>query len=166
MKAPMKGTKAPDFTLTSPDGTIASLSTALQAGPAVLVFLPDISHRDTGDITDNFRDDFNEFAALKASIVTVIHADGAAVSKFHAEHELNYPLFADPSAELFRKYGAMEGLLVKKPRKFAFVIDRDGVVTKPFRSIDSNKFSRQALYALRDQMGRSALKDAGARGGK
>lgn len=165
MKAPMKGEKAPDFTLTSPDGTLANLNTVIQTGPVVLVFVPDISHQDAGAIVDNFRDDFNEFAALKASIITVLHADKDAVSRFHEEHELNYPIFPDPAGELFKKFGAVEGFLVKKPRKFAFVIDRDGMVTKPFRSIDSNKFSRQALYALRDQMGRSALKTAGGKKG-
>ncbi len=133
----------------------------MQSGPAVLVFLPDISHSDASDIVDNFRDDFNEFLALKASIIVAVHSDSQTVQKFHDEHQLNYPIFPDPSAALFRKYGAMEGLIMKKPRKYAFVIDRDGTVTKPFRSVDSNKFSRQALYALRDQMGRSALHDVG-----
>ncbi len=165
MKAPEKGTKAPDFSLTSGDGTIANLNTIIQSGPVVLVFLPDINHQDAGEIVDNFRDDFNEFLALKASVIVAIHADAASVQKFHDEHQLNYPVFPEPTGALFRKYGAVEGLIVKKPRKFAFVIDREGVVTRPFRSVDSNKFSRQALYALRDQMGRSALKTAGQTSG-
>jgi peroxiredoxin Q/BCP len=169
MKTPTKGDKAPDFTLTSPDGTMASLATVIQTGPVVLLFVPDITHRDAGEIVDNFRDDYNEFKALKASVITVINADSEAVSKFHEEHQLNYPIFPDPTAALFRKYGAVEGYLLKKPRKYGFVIDREGNVSKPFRSVDSNKFSRQALYALRDQMGRSALRDAGQKetgGGK
>lgn len=163
MKAPIKGERAPDFTLTSPDGTIANLNTVIQTGPVVLVLLPDIAHQDASDIVDNFRDDFNEFTALKASVITVLKADKDTVEKFHADHELNYPIFPDPTGELFKKFGAVEGFIAKKPRKYAFVIDREGMVTKPFRSIDSNKFSRQALYALRDQMGRSALKTVGTK---
>lgn len=161
MKALTKGSNAPDFTLTSPDGVIANISAAVKGGPVVLVFLPDIGHTDASEIVDNFRDDFNEFSALKASIVAVLRADSALVEKMHEEHQLNFPLFPDPAGGVFKMYGAVEGFLVKKPRKYAFIIDRDGTITKVFRSVDSNKFSRQALYALRDQMGRSALRNTG-----
>lgn len=161
MKALAKGDRAPDFTLKSPDGTIANLKSINQTGPIVIVFLPDINHSDTTEILDNFRDDYNEFTALKASLIPVVHADDNSVGRLHEEHNLNFPVFADPDGELFRLYGAREGFLIKRPRKYAYVVDREQTVSKAFRSVDSNKFSRQALYALRDQMGRSALHNVG-----
>lgn len=157
MKSLTSGTKAPDFTLTSPDGIIVNLKTVLASGPAVVTLVPDITHADAAYIIDNFRDDFNEFSALKANVIVVIDAKKEAVGKLHAEHELQYPLFPDNSREVFRKFRAMDGIIVKKPKKYVCVIDREGTITKAFRSVDANKLSRQTLYALRDQMGRSAL---------
>ncbi|MBX8644462.1 MAG: redoxin domain-containing protein [Thermoplasmata archaeon] len=154
---PILNGPAPDFTLRSPDGVIMNMKTVLSGGPAVVVLLPNINHQDSSYIVDNFRDDFNEFKALRAGIVTVFNSDEEAVAKMHSEHELQYPIFADPDREVFRKFRAMDGLILKKPRKYACVINTEGLITKAFRSIDANRFSRQALYALRDQMGRSAL---------
>ena len=153
----MNGTKAPDFTLASPDGTMVNLRAVLDTGPAVITLIPNIAHADAGQLVDNFRDDFNEFSALKANVVVVLDAGKDEVMKFHDEHGLQYPLFPDKNREVFRKFGALEGLLSKRSRKYVCVVNRDGVITKAFRSVDANKLSRQTLYALRDQMGRSAL---------
>ena len=157
MKPLIGGTRAPDFTLTSPDGSIVNLHTVLASGPAVITLIPNIAHPDAGQLVDNFRDDFNEFSALKANVVVIINAGKEEVGKFHEEHGLQYPVFPDNNREVFRKFGAMDGIVVKKPRKYVCVVDREGMITKAFRSVDANKLSRQSLYALRDQMGRSAL---------
>jgi peroxiredoxin len=157
MKPLTSGSDAPDFTLKSPDGVIVNLKTALSAGPAVVVLLPDINHQDSVSVVENFRDDYNEFKALRASVITVIRAAEEDVGKLHREHELPFPVFSDKAGEIFRKFRALDGLLVKKPRKYACVVSTDGRITRAFRSIDANKLSRQTLYALRDQMGRSAL---------
>ncbi|MBX8632805.1 MAG: redoxin domain-containing protein, partial [Thermoplasmata archaeon YP2-bin.285] len=157
MKPLTSGSDAPDFTLKSPDGVLVNLKTALAAGPAVVVLLPDITHQDSISVVENFRDDFNEFKALRASVITVIRAPDEDVGRLHSEHELPFPIFSDKTGEIFRKFKSLDGLLVKKPRKYACVVNTDGRITKAFRSVDANKLSRQTLYALRDQMGRSAL---------
>lgn len=158
MKPLEKGMKAPELTLRSAGGTMLSIRDALNQGPAVIVLLPSANRSDTLEIIDNFRDDYNEFKALRASIIIIIKATDDELLKLQAEHELQYPLFGTTDNSLFRKFGALEGLMTKKPKKYGCVVDREGTITMAFRSIDSNKFSRQAIYALRDQMGRSALK--------
>jgi peroxiredoxin len=158
MKPLQNGMNAPDFSLKSPEGIMVNLKTALTQGPAVIIMLPDINHRDTADIVDNFRDDYNEFTALRANLIPIIRAEDDALVKLKQEHELQFSLFGDPGATVFKKYGALDGLIFKKPKKYGCVVDRSGTITRAFRSVDANKFSRQALYALRDQMGRSALR--------
>ncbi|MEM3852003.1 MAG: redoxin domain-containing protein [Methanomassiliicoccales archaeon] len=158
MKTLEKGMAAPDFTLKSPSGVIFNLKQALATGPAVVVFLPDAHNQDAQYVVDNFRDDLNEFKALRATVVPIVKASEEEVSTLQKEHELPFPVFPNPDASVFRKYGAMDGFLVKKPKKYACVVNPEGIITKAFRSVDANKLSRQSLYALRDQMGRSALK--------
>jgi len=157
MKSLAKGEKLPDFTVFDTYGREVGRDMITAGRPSVLVLLPNLAAQDAADIVDNFRDDYNEFSVLRAAIVTIIRTDATSLNKFHSEHNLQFPVFADPKGGIFRKFGAMEGLLFRKPRKFAVVSDSSQTVTKAFRSVDSNKFSRQALYALRDQMGRSAL---------
>ncbi|MBX8638239.1 MAG: redoxin domain-containing protein [Thermoplasmata archaeon] len=157
MKPLMSGTKAPDFTLTSPDGVIVNLNAVLASGPAVITLIPNIAHADATQLIDNFRDDFNEFTALKANVIVILDAGKEEVRRLHDEHELQYPIFPDNNREVFRKFRAMDGIIAKKPRKYVCVVNREGMITKAFRSVDANKLSRQSLYALRDQMGRSAL---------
>lgn len=147
-----EGTKAPDFTLRTHDGTKLKLS-SLRGSPVVLYFYP---KDDTPGCTKEacgFRDARAKLAA-QGAIVLGVSPDGPdSHERFRTKYKLPFTLLCDPDHAVAEKYGAWreKNMYGKKSMGLArstFLIDATGRVVKVFKAVKPDTHAAQVLAAL------------------
>ena len=147
-----EGSKAPDFTLLTHDGTKLKLS-SLKGAPVVLYFYP---KDDTPGCTKEacgFRDVKTKLAKLGAVVLGVSPDTPASHEKFRAKYKLPFTLLCDPDHTVAEKYGAWreKNMYGKKSMGIArstYVIDAAGTVAKVFKAVKPDVHADQVLAAL------------------
>ena len=148
-----EGSKAPDFTLPTHDGTKLRLS-SLRGAPVVLYFYP---KDDTPGCTREacgFRDAKAKFAKHKAVVLGVSPDSPTSHEKFRAKYKLPFTLLADEGHKVAEKYGAWreKNMYGKKSMGIArstFVIDAAGTVAKVFKAVKVDGHDEQVLAVLK-----------------
>jgi peroxiredoxin Q/BCP len=148
-----EGSKAPDFTLPTHDGTKLKLS-SLRGAPVVLYFYP---KDDTPGCTREacgFRDAKAKFARHKAVVLGVSPDSPTSHEKFRAKYKLPFTLLADEGHKVAEKYGAWreKNMYGKKSMGIArstFVIDAAGTVAKVFKAVKVDGHDEQVLAVLK-----------------
>ena len=146
------GSKAPDFTLLTHDGTKLKLS-SLKGTPVVLYFYP---KDDTPGCTREacgFRDAQAKLAKRKAVVLGVSPDGAASHEKFRTKYKLPFTLLSDPDHAVAEKYGAWreKNMYGKKSMGIArstFIIDAAGRVAKVFKAVKVDGHADQVLEAL------------------
>ena len=149
-----EGSKAPDFTLLTHDGTKLKLS-SLKGAPVVLYFYP---KDDTPGCTKEacgFRDVKTKLAKLGAVVLGVSPDTPASHEKFRAKYKLPFALLCDPDHTVAEKYGAWreKNMYGKKSMGIArstYVIDAAGTVAKVFKAVKPDVHAEQVLAALKE----------------
>lgn len=147
-----EGTKAPDFTLVTHDGTKLKLS-SLKGKPVVLYFYP---KDDTPGCTKEacgFRDATARLAKLGATVLGVSPDGPESHAKFRTKYKLPFPLLCDPEHAVAEKYGAWreKNMYGKKSMgivRSTFVIDATGRVAKVFKAVKPDTHAAQVLESL------------------
>ncbi|MBW2464872.1 MAG: peroxiredoxin [Deltaproteobacteria bacterium] len=131
--APGVGDRAPDFT--APDQNAQSVSLASLRGSAVvLYFYPrDATPGCTAEACA-FRDAWDRLEALGAKVVGVSSDDSASHAEFAQEHDLTFPLLADPEGTIAEAFGVPSRLGFHA--RMTFIIDQSGVIRRVFRDVD------------------------------
>ena len=120
-----KGTKAPEFELSDQDGRKHTLKSLLAGGPLILYFYPaDFTPGCTKEAC-SFRDLHQELMKAKLRVVGVSPQDVASHRRFADEHDLNFPLLADPDKVAVKAYD-VDGPLGFGVRRGTYLIGRDG----------------------------------------
>ena len=147
-----EGQPAPDFALTSDDGSTVRLAD-LQGKPVVLYFYP---RDDTPGCTTQacgIRDVYGSFRDRDAVVLGVSPDTEASHLKFKEKYGLPFTLLADPDHRVAESYGVW----VEKNRygakhfgveRSTFVIDEDGNVAKVMRRVSPETHAEQVLEAL------------------
>ena len=147
-----EGSKAPDFTLPTHDGTKLKLS-SLQGQPVVLYFYP---KDDTPGCTKEacgFRDANAKLGKHKAVVLGVSPDSPESHEQFRTKYKLPFTLLADEGHKVAEKYGAWreKNMYGKKSMGIArstFIIDADGKVAKVFKAVKADGHAEQVLAAL------------------
>lgn len=139
------GHKAPEFTATGDDGKEYSLS-KLAGKYVVLYFYP---KDDTPGCTveaKGFRDDAKAYEAKGAVVIGVSMDSEKSHQAFRSTHELNFPLLTNA-----RKVADDYGVPVRfgYASRQTFVIGKDGVLLKVFRSVKPEGHSSEILALLK-----------------
>ena len=143
-----EGDTAPDFTSTTHDGTVVSLS-ALRGRWVVLYFYPADNTPGCTAEACSFRDAYEDFTEAGAVVIGVSSNDAASHERFAGKHRLPFSLLSDSDGSLRSAYGVKRtfGLM---PGRVTFVIDPDGIVHKVFSSqLLATKHTTEALAAIR-----------------
>jgi peroxiredoxin Q/BCP len=145
---PAVGTKAPDFTLDSQDGTPVSLHD-FHGKWVVLYFYPkDFTSGCTVE-ANNFQRDLAQYAKKNATILGVSVQSANSHKEFCAKEGLNFKLLADTKVEVSSTYGSVMNLGVTKlSARHTFLINPDGVIVKEYLSVDPGNHSEEVLAAL------------------
>lgn len=145
------GDRLPEFTLPTDGGGTMSAAD-LRGRRTVLYFYP---RDDTPGCTREahaFRDHLAQFAAAGIAVIGVSTDSAASHDKFKAKHGLNFPLIADPDAELARAFGVwveknMYGKKSMGVERSTFLIDANGTIARVWRKVKVDGHARAVLDA-------------------
>ncbi len=149
---PAKNDVAPDFELSTQDGTPLKLSD-LRGRKVVLYFYP---KDDTPGCTTQacgLRDSWRDFEAKGAVVLGVSPDTAASHTKFRAKYELPFTLLADTNHEVAEKYGVWKeksryGRTYFGNERTTFVIGEDGRIAAVFPKVKPEEHAEQVLAVL------------------
>ena len=145
---PATGKPAPDFNLTTGDGSQVSLKD-YRGKWVVLYFYPkDFTSGCTME-AKNFQRDLTKYQPLHAVILGVSVDTAQSHKDFCAKEGLNFKLLADPDAKVSTEYGSvMDYKGQKLAARNTFIINPKGEVAKVFVKVDPTTHSEDVMKAL------------------
>jgi peroxiredoxin Q/BCP len=146
--APKVGSAAPDFSLETEEGKLASLSDYLGKWVVLYFYPKDFSAGCTLQAAD-FERDLSKFARMDAVVVGVSVDSVETHKSFCVRESLSFTLLSDPDAAVSEKYGSvMEYNGTKMSARNTFIIDPEGKVAKVFMKVQPASHSGEVLRAL------------------
>jgi thioredoxin-dependent peroxiredoxin len=148
LKQPAVGSPAPDFSLTSSDGSQVSLKD-YKGKWVVLYFYPkDFTSGCTLE-AHNFQRDLAKFQEAGAVILGVSVDSAQSHKDFCAKEGLNFKLLADPDGKISTQYGSvMEYQGAKMAARNTFLINPKGEIAKVYTGVKPAAHSEEVLKAL------------------
>jgi len=148
--APVAGSAAPDFTLSSQEGKQVSLKD-YRGKWVVLYFYPkDFTSGCTME-AHNFQRDQEEYARRNAVILGVSVDSAESHQKFCAKEGLNLKLLADTSHEVSKQYGSLMNFgIAQISARHTFLIDPQGTIARSYMSVNPSTHSSEMLAAIED----------------
>jgi thioredoxin-dependent peroxiredoxin len=145
-EAPVVGSKAPDFQLSSQEGTQVSLKD-FRGKWVVLYFYPKDMTKGCTIEAHNFQRDLAQYDSKNVVILGVSEDSVDSHKEFCTKESLTFKLLADPEHKVAPMYGSLpEGAPVAQ--RNTFVIDPKGVVRKVFLKVNPTTHSEDLLAAL------------------
>jgi thioredoxin-dependent peroxiredoxin len=147
-RTPAVGTAAPDFTLTSQEGSKVSLHD-FRGKWVVLYFYPKDFTSGCTIEAHNFQRDLPQYEMKNAVILGVSVQSADSHKEFCAKEGLSFKLLADTKHEVSSTYGSVVNLAVTKlSARHTFLINPEGVIAKDFLDVSPGKHSQEVLAAL------------------
>ena len=151
-EAPVAGTKAPDFTLKSQEGTNVSLKD-FRGKWVVLYFYP---RDDTPGCTKeacSFRDGFSQFKKQGITVLGVSPDSEKSHQKFATKYSLPFTLLADTDRKIAEAYGVwgekkFMGRTYMGVHRTTFLIDEKGKIKKIFEKVKPEDHASEVLQAF------------------
>ncbi len=119
---PKIGSPAPIFKARKHDGSAFDLAARRGVGWTVLFFYPKAHTPGCTKQVCAYRDAHKQIEAQGAQVFGISADSVKTQAEFHAEHGLNFPLIADPEAEVIKAFGATMPLL-NLARRWTFILD-------------------------------------------
>ena len=146
---PAVGKVAPDFNLPDQNGKLHTLQD-YRGKWLVFYFYP---KDDTPGCTQQacaFRDDLHQLNALGAAVVGVSLDDSSSHADFAKKYHLPFPLLAGKGSDIAARYGAQLDLgLFKVVRRYTFLIDPQGMLSKVYEKVDTSRHSKEIIDDLK-----------------
>lgn len=143
-----QGDPAPNVTLRLHTGQTVPLADLYRDRVVVLFFYPKDGTSVCTKEACAFRDAYEDFVSLGATVVGVSGDSAASHQGFADQHRLPYLLATDEDGALRRAFGVPKALGLI-PGRVTYVIDRQGVVRHTFSGLfASDRHVREALDAV------------------
>jgi peroxiredoxin Q/BCP len=151
------GEKAPDFRLTSDDGSEVSLS-ELRGKHVVFYFFPKVLTPGCSTEAAEFRDAKPEFDKLNAVVLGCSADPIEGQAKFKAKFKLNFALLSDPEFTVIEAYGArrLKSFLGKSFMgivRSTVMVDPDGNVARVWPTAKAKGHAAEVVAALSELKG-------------
>lgn len=147
---PSVGSLAPEFSLTSQEGSTVNLKD-YRGKWVVLYFYPKDFTSGCTIEAHNFQRDQPQYQQKGAVVLGVSVQSADSHKQFCTKEGLNFKLLADTDHKVSSTYGSLTNLgLVKFASRHTFIINPEGKVAKVFTDVNPNKHSEQVLVALAD----------------
>jgi len=145
---PSVGSLAPEFTLTSQEGTPVGLKD-YRGNWVVLYFYPKDFTSGCTIEAHNFQRDQPQYQQRNVVVLGVSVDSADSHKPFCTKEGLNFKLLADTDHKVSSAYGSLTNLgLVKFASRYTFIINPEGKVAKVFTEVNPNKHSEEVLVAL------------------
>ncbi|MDA0998910.1 MAG: thioredoxin-dependent thiol peroxidase [bacterium] len=146
------GCMAPAFSLRDENGKLHRLS-QYKGQKIVLYFYPKDGTPGCTIEAKNFNKDFKQIQAKGVILLGVSPDNEVSHKRFSEELKLNFPLLADPDAEIASKYGAygekeIFGSKFESVFRTTFIINEKGRVEKVFEDVKVKDHTKEVLKAL------------------
>ncbi len=150
------GDKAPNFNSKLEDGTPFKMEDVVGESNIVLYFYPkDNSYGCTREAC-KFRDEFDEFKNLNATIIGVNRGTADSHKKFIEDRKLPFHILVDEDSSIYKLYNVKSGIIGER---VTYVIDREGTIRHVFNSqAKYNQHPEEARKALEIIEGKSGPK--------
>lgn len=146
----LTGKPAPDFTGTTYDGKVVTLS-SFRGRPVVVYFYPKDETAGCTREACSFRDAWQDLTATGAVLIGVSMDDAESHKEFVERWKLPFVLLSDADGAIAAKYGVplkTHGATSFESRQ-TFVIGPDGIVKKVYRQVDVSKHATEVLADLK-----------------
>jgi peroxiredoxin Q/BCP len=148
MEPPAVGALAPDFRLTTNEGTQASLAD-YRGKWVILYFYPKDFTSGCTLQARNFQRDLAKYEQANAVILGVSVDSAESHKDFCAKEGLNFTLLSDPEAKVSEEYGSvMEYNGAKLSARNTFIIDPEGKIVQVFTRVQPSGHSEEVLSIL------------------
>jgi len=155
---PAIGSAAPDFSLSSQDGSHISLKN-YRGKWVVLYFYPKDFTPGCTTEAHNFQRDQAEYARRNAVILGVSLDNPESHKNFCAKEGLNFKLLADTSRQVSKEYDSLMNFgVAQMSARHTFLIDPDGKIARAFTSVSPNRHSAEVLAAIDERESPQASK--------
>src|SRR5450432_3795931 len=145
---PASGSVAPDFSLSSEDGTQVSLKD-YRGKWVVLYFYPKDFTTGCTIEAHNFQRDQAEYARRNAVVLGVSVDSEESHKNFCAKEGLNFKLLADTQHQVSKQYGSLMNFgVVQISSRNTFLIDPQGKIARAFSSVNPARHSAEMLSAI------------------
>lgn len=145
----MLDTQIPDFSLPTTSGQ--SFSLAAQAGKVVIIyFYPKDSTPGCTTEGQNFRDLYEQFAAVDAVILGISRDSVKSHENFKAKQSFPFELGSDADEAVCNLFAVMKmknmyGKQVRGVERSTFIIDRNGVLRREWRGVKVPGHAQEVL---------------------
>jgi thioredoxin-dependent peroxiredoxin len=145
---PAAGTAAPNFSLTTGDGSQVSLKD-YKGKWVVLYFYPKDFTSGCTIEAKNFQRDLDKFKQTDAVILGVSVDSAQSHKDFCAKEGLNFKLLADPEGKVSAQYGStMQYQGTTMAARNTFLINPEGKIAKVYTGVKPAEHSEQVLKDL------------------
>ena len=146
--APSVGSMAPEFTLSSQEGTPVSLK-EYRGKWVVLYFYPKDFTSGCTIEAHNFQRDLAQYQQRGVVILGVSVDSADSHKQFCTKEGLNFKLLADTDHKVSSAYNSLTNLgIVKIASRHTFIINPEGKVVRVFTEVNPNQHSAEVLAAL------------------
>ncbi|MCE7933878.1 MAG: peroxiredoxin [Chlorobi bacterium CHB2] len=141
-----EGVPAPDFTATTTDGTVVTLSHFQGSNNVVLFFYPEDDTPGCTREACGFRDAKPEYDAADTVIFGVSLDDQASHQAFTEKFSLNFPLLVDSGGEICAAYGVPVNN--RWPKRVTFLVNKEGIISKVWEQVHVAAHATEVLQEL------------------
>jgi peroxiredoxin Q/BCP len=146
---PQHGDAAPDFTLPDQTGKTRTLG-EFRGKWLVLYFYP---RDDTPGCTEQamrYRNAMRDLESLGAAVCGVSVNDSDSHAAFALKYKLPFPLLADVSGEVARRYGSLRSIgFFRAAKRNTFLIDPEGRIEKVYLGVNAARNTEDVTNDLR-----------------
>jgi peroxiredoxin Q/BCP len=151
---PEAGSKAPDFTLATADGSKISLTDLSGKKAVVLYFYPKADTPGCTKEACGFRDALGQYKKMDVAVLGVSPDPVEDIKKFADKYSLPFPLLADADHAVCERYGVwteknMYGRKYWGAARTTFII-QDGTIVKVFQNVKPDGHEEEVLAWLRE----------------
>ena len=147
-KQPAAGTQAPEFSLTTGDGSQVSLKD-YRGKWVVLYFYPKDFTRGCTMEAKNFQRDLAKYEQVGAVVLGVSVDTAQSHKDFCTKEGLNFKLLADPDAKVSTEYGSvMDYKGTTLAARNTFIVNPQGEIAKVYTGVKPADHSEQVLKDL------------------
>ena len=143
------GDSIPNFKAIAADGTPFDSQSIVGKQPVVIYFYPKDDTKVCTEQACSFRDQYEDFKALGATVIGISSDSVKAHQKFADKYRLPFLLLSDENKKLRRLFGVPNDLLGLIPGRVTYVADENGVILMVYNSMSGKIHIKKAYECLK-----------------
>ncbi len=143
------GQKIPHFTATDTHGNAFDSNSVVGKNPVVVYFYPKNNTPGCNAQACSFRDQYQDFTDLGATVIGISGDSQASHEKFAQKYSLPFTLLSDYDKKIRTAFDVPSGLFGLLPGRVTYVADKEGIIRMIFDSQMATKHIPKALEAIK-----------------